>query len=56
MDHERPERGGFRGRGGRGARGRDNFPSKPENLPHRYLVKADYAPSQFTRLFHVVSQ
>ncbi|XP_063684711.1 pre-mRNA cleavage complex 2 protein Pcf11-like [Bolinopsis microptera] len=55
MDHERPERGGFRGRGGRGARGRDNFPSKPENLPHRYLVKADYAPSQFTRLFHVAA-
>merc|ERR1719232_790640 len=51
MEHER---GGFRGRGGRG-RGRDVFPPKPDNLPHRYLVKADYTPSQYTRLFHVAA-
>ena len=49
------DRGGFRGRGGRGGgRGRDHFPNRPDHLPHRYLVKPDYTPSQYTRLFHVV--
>ena len=60
-DGGRGGRGGFRGRGGRGFRGRGRdavqtgkAPPKPVDLPHRYLVKPEYTPPQFTRLYYVV--